>query len=182
MPREAQLTEHEGGLVPAEDGWFVVNAADAPWWRSDDRGATCYFEGERVFPQIAIRLKALWPGRPNGMYHSEAAQEDFLVLAGECVLLIEGEERALRAWDFVHCPATTEHIFVGAGEGPCLMLMIGARDGEEAIRYPVSALAGRYGASVERETTDGREAYANSDPGVTGPIPAGVLSLLRAGR
>jgi len=182
MPREARLTEHAGGLVPADDGWFVVNAADAPWWRSDDRGATCYFEGEREFPQVGVRLKALWPGQPNGMYHSETAQEDFLVLAGECLLLVEGEERALRAWDFVHCPATTGHIFVGAGDGPCLILMLGARGGEKSIRYAVSPLAARHGASVERETADPQEAYANSAPGVTGPIPAEVLPLLRAAR
>ena len=90
------------------------------------------------FPQVGIRLKALWPGEPNGMYHSEEAQEDFLVLAGECLLLIEGEERPLRAWDFVHCPAGTEHIFIGAGDGPCLILMVGARGDEVPIRYPVS--------------------------------------------
>lgn len=182
MPGEARLVEHEGGLVPEGEGWFVVNATDAPWWRSDDRGASCYFEGERDFPQLGIRVKALWPGQPNGMYHSERAQEDFLVLAGECVLLIEGEERALRAWDFVHCPPGTEHIFVGAGEEPCLILMVGARGGEEAITYPVSELARRYGASVEQETADPAEAYARSSSGETGPIPDGVLPLLRAAR
>jgi uncharacterized cupin superfamily protein len=182
MPEEARLVEHKGGLVPETDGWFVVNAADAPWWRSDDRGASCYFEGEDDFPEVGIRLKALWPGQPNGMYHAEASQEDFLVLAGECLLLIEGQERGLRVWDFVHCPPGTEHIFVGAGDGPCLLLMVGARGGEEAISYVVSELARRYGASVERETSDPEEAYAHSSSGETGPIPDDVLRVLRAAR
>jgi uncharacterized cupin superfamily protein len=180
MSGEARLVEHEGGLVPENEGWFVVNAARAPWWRSEDRGASCYFEGGHDFPQLGIRLKALWPGQPNGMYHSEAAQEDFLVLAGECLLLVDGEERALRAWDFVHCPPGTEHIFVGAGTEPCLILMVGARGGEERIRYPVSELARRHGASVERETADPAEAYAGSSTGETGPIPRNVVSLLGA--
>jgi uncharacterized cupin superfamily protein len=180
MPEEARLVEHEGGLVPQGEGWFVVNAERAPWWRSDDRGATCYFEGERDFPEVGIRLKALWPGQPNGMYHSEDAQEDFLVLAGKCLLLVEDEERALRAWDFVHCPAGTEHIFVGAGEGPCLLLMIGARGGEVPVRYLASELARRHGASVEWDTTDPEVAYARSSGGETGPVPDDVRALLRA--
>ena len=179
MPEETRLVEHEGGLVPDGEGWFVVNASHAPWWQSDDRGATCYFEGEHDFPQVGIRLKALWPGEPNGMYHSEEAQEDFLVLAGECLLLIEGEERPLRAWDFVHCPAGTEHIFIGAGDGPCLILMVGARGDEVPIRYPVSELANRHGASVERETSDPEAAYASSSSGETGAIPENVLALLQ---
>jgi uncharacterized cupin superfamily protein len=182
MPEEARLVEHEGGLVAEGEGWFVVNAAQAPWWRSDDRGASCYFEGEHDFPEVGIRLKALWPGQPNGMYHFEGAQEDFLVLAGECLLLIEGEERLLQPWDFVHCPAGTEHIFVGAGEEPCLILMVGARGGEETVTYPVSELARRYGASVERATSDPEQAYARSSSGETGPVPTSVLPLLRAAR
>jgi uncharacterized cupin superfamily protein len=182
MPEEARLVEHEGGLVPGTEGWFVVSAAQAPWWRSDDRGATCYFEGEDDFPELGIRLKALWPGQPNGMYHSEGAQEDFLVLAGECLLLIEGEERPLHAWDFVHCPPGTEHIFVGAGDEPCLILMVGARGGEKTIRYLVSDLARRHGASVERGTSRSEEAYAHSSSGETGPIPESLRPVLRAVR
>ena len=182
MPEEARLVEHQGGLVPETEGWFVVNAAQAPWWRSDDLGATCYFEGEDDFPELGIRLKALWPGQPNGMYHSEGAQEDFLVLAGECLLLVEGEERPLHAWDFVHCPRGTGHIFVGAGDQPCLILMVGARGGGEIIRYLVSDLARRHGASVVRETSRPEEAYARSSSGETGPLPESLLPLLRAQR
>jgi len=82
------------------------------------------------------------------------------VLSGECLLLIEGEERRLRAWDFVHCPSWTEHIFVGAGNGPCLVLGVGARREGRGIRYPVDELALKYCAGVEKETTDSKEAYA----------------------
>ena len=94
----------------------------------------------------------LQPGQPNGMYHSETEQEDFLVLAGECLLLVEGEERPLRAWDFVHCPPGTEHIFVGAGDRPCVIFMAGARSEGRSIVYPRNELALRHGAGVETET------------------------------
>jgi uncharacterized cupin superfamily protein len=172
---EAPLVDRAGGLEPEAEGWFTVNAADAPWWRSDDFGASCDFEGTSDFAQIGVRMKTLWPGQPNGMYHSEQAQEDFLVLAGECLLLVEGEERTLKAWDFVHCPAGTEHIFVGAGEQPCAIVMLGSRGREERIRYPVSELARMHGASVETETADPAEAYAPFAEGTTGPMPDGAL-------
>jgi uncharacterized cupin superfamily protein len=175
MIEEARLERSDAGLVPASAGWFVLNAAEAPWWRSDEFGASCYFEGPEPFAQLGVRLKVLWPGQPNGMYHSEQAQEDFLVLSGECVLLIEGEERTLERWDFVHCPPGTEHIFVGTGAGPCVILMVGARFSDQLLRYPVSELAGRYGASVEEETGDPDVAYARFSEGGTGPMPDGVL-------
>ena len=101
---------------PAGDGWFVLNATAA---LVAARALRCLvqFEGEPEFPQVGVNVHVLWPGEPNGMYHGENAQEDFLVVSGECVLLIEGKERQLKAWDFVHCPAETEHVFVGAGTG-----------------------------------------------------------------
>lgn len=156
---EARLVETAGGLEPAGDGWFVVNAREACWWQDGAFGAGCPFESrERPFPQIAIVLRVLEPGKPNCMYHGESIQEDFLVLQGECLLLIEGEERRLRAWDFVHFPAWADHVFVGADE-PCAILMIGARPDEDVV-YPVSELARRHGAGVERETRSPSEAYA----------------------
>jgi uncharacterized cupin superfamily protein len=104
------------------------------------------------------------------MYHAEDSQEDFLVLHGECLLLVEGEERRLRAWDFVHCPNWTEHVFVGAGDGPCAILMVGTRKHErEKLVYPVSDVALRHVAGVEEETQDGRVAYARY--GETQPRP-----------
>ena len=160
---EARLEQNASGLVPATQGWFVVNVADASWFDHDIFGASCEFESsEAEFSELGIRICVLLPGQPNGLYHREEAQEDFLVLAGECLLLVEGEERRLRAWDFFHCPSMTEHIFVGAGHGPCVVLMTGARRPGRPIFYPVSELALRHGAGVEVETPSPREAYASS--------------------
>jgi uncharacterized cupin superfamily protein len=103
----------------------------------------------------------LEPGQPNGKYHSESVQEDFLVISGECLLIVDGEERRLKAWDFVHCSAGTEHIFVGAGSGPCTILMVGARRTDRRIRYPVNELAARHGASAPEDTSDAAKAYAD---------------------
>ena len=143
--------------------WFVVNARDSQWFDNEVFGAYTTFEpeGER-FEQLGFGIGVLQPGQPNGMYHGEDAQEDFLVLSGECLLLIEGEERLLRAWDFVHCPPWAEHIFVGAGDGPCVVLAVGARRPGRGIRYPVNDVALKHGAGVEQETTDWREAYKDS--------------------
>src|ERR671935_955094 len=129
MP-EARLEDSGSGLAPVDDGWFVVNVRDAEWLTSENgekqpSGSECAFESRQVeFPQLGIRLHVLPLGEPNGLYHSESQQEDFLVLSGECLLLVEGEERRLRAWDFFHCPPHTQHVFVGAGEGPCVVLMV----------------------------------------------------------
>jgi uncharacterized cupin superfamily protein len=158
---EARLVEDEhGALVPEDEGWFVVNARAARWG-SGDFGRLCMFEGKDVrFPQVGINLKVLQPGQPLSLYHRENAQEGFLVLAGECLLIVEGEERPLHRWDFVHCPAGIDHVFVGAGEGPSLLLSVGARVEPEEIVYPVDPVARKHGAGVEEETTDPDEAYA----------------------
>lgn len=161
MVEEAPLVESEAGLVAAKEGWFVVNVRDAAWVTSDSLNPACVFEGDAApFPEVGFTLGVLYPGRTGGLYHRESNQEDFLVLAGECLLLVEGEERPLKAWDFVHCPAGTEHAFVGAGEGPCLIFMTGGRTGEKEIVYPRSDLALRHGVGVETETTSPAEAYA----------------------
>ena len=160
---EAHLEQNASGLVPATEGWFVVNVADASWFDHDVFGATCEFESSKAeFGELGIRICVLQPGQPNGLYHGEETQEDFLVLAGECLLLVEGEERRMRAWDFFHCPSMTEHIFIGAGDGPCTVLMTGTRRPGRKIFYPVSELALRHGAGVEVETPSPREAYASS--------------------
>jgi len=159
--REARLEDAGSGLAPGQPGWFVVNVADAEWWTSDAFGSGCGFESERHrFEQVGINISVVEPGQSNCLYHSESQQEAFLVLAGECKLLVEGEERPLRQWDFVHCPAGVEHVFVGAGDGPCAILMVGARTEDEQLLYPVSGLAAGYGASAEEETPNAREAYA----------------------
>ena len=163
MVPEAPLRETEHGLVAAGDGWFVLNAREARWRPGEGRGAYCIFEGEPEFSQLGIHLVSLAPGEPMGMYHWEADQEDFLVLAGEALLIVEGEERPLRQWDFVHCPPETKHIIVGAGDEPCVMLAVGARDrthGPDWGGYTVDETARRYGVSVEQDTSDAEEAYA----------------------
>ncbi len=163
MVEEARLEQQNYGLTPVTDGWFVVNVRDAAWVTNEALGAACIFEGDDVsFPQLGYTIAVLQPGQSGGRYHREANQEDFLVLAGECVLIIEGEERKLKAWDFVHCPPNAEHGFVGAGDGPCVIFMTGSRQGwpEKGTFYPRSELALRHGVGVETDTTEPAEAYA----------------------
>lgn len=175
MVEKAHLEPTDAGLVPTPgDGWFVLNAADAVWWKSPYFGASTSFEGKPEFPEYGLNIHVLWPGQPNGLYHSETVQEDFLVVSGECLVLVEGEEHRLKAWDFVHCPAETEHIFVGAGEGPCVIVMAGSR-AKGTIVYPVSELARKHGAGVEVETPVPKEAYEPFDRGGIGPMPEGAL-------
>jgi uncharacterized cupin superfamily protein len=169
---EALLEEVGSGLAPASPGWFVVNAAEAAWLRHDAFRGRCHFEStERIlqerpdlqpqqFGQLGYTLAVLEPGKPTGMYHAESSQEDFLVLMGECLLLIEEQERPLRAWDFIHCPPGTRHTFVGTGVGPCVILMTGARPEDGTIVYPVSESALARDAGVEAETPKPSEAYA----------------------
>lgn len=169
MP-EASLDQTEHGAFPTGEGWFVVNARDAQWFESDGLGFYAPFEGENArFPDVGINLNVLRPGEPSCMYHGEDAQENFLVLAGECVLIVEGQERPLRAWDFVHCPAWTEHVIVGAGDGPSVFLAIGDRAKGRGIRYPVNETALKHGAGVEVETNDPNAAYVNF--GDLEPVP-----------
>ena len=161
----AELAETEHGRVAASDGWFVVNLADAAGARTPDLGAYIPLESDQAeFTHFGINVHVLNPGEPNGMYHGEKAQEGFLVLHGECLLLVSEEERPLRRWDFFHCPPGVDHIIVGAGDGPCAILMVGRRGPEfEPIHYPVSALAARYGGSVPVATDDPKAAYEHVD-------------------
>ncbi len=161
MTEEAKLEPNESGLRPTTPGWFVVNVRDAAWFDHERFGAATIFESpDARFEQVGVNVRVLMPGQPNGMYHSETGrQEAILVLAGECTLLIEEQERTLRAWDFVHLPPGTLHITIGAGDGPCVLVMVGIR-GIRGIRYPVSELARRHNAGVDKETAEPSEAYA----------------------
>jgi uncharacterized cupin superfamily protein len=163
---EAEL---EGG-VPLGAGWFVVNARDARWWHNE-LGAYCGFEGrdQARFPELGINLNVLHPGVPMAMYHEEPGQEDFLVLSGECLLIVEGQERPLRAWDFVHCPPRTKHVIVGAGDGAAVVVAVGARKG--GATYPVDETAVRHGAGVDKEVASPAEAYAAYSRPEEGPPP-----------
>jgi uncharacterized cupin superfamily protein len=161
---EAKLEETEAGLAAAGDGWFVVNARESRWYHAEGRAALCDLEGDAPFAQLGININVLQPGEALGLYHWEADQEDFLVLAGEAILIVEEQERPLRQWEFVHCPPRTNHIIVGAGTGPAVVLAVGARvdsvDNESWGGYPVSETAAKHGLSVERETNKAEEAYA----------------------
>ncbi len=168
MVPESTLQQTEHGLVPTGVGWYVLNMRDAEWRHADGRGAVCVvaddFEGRRrESDQLGINPFVLAPGEPMAMYHREADQETFLVVSGEAVLIVEGNERQLRAWDFVHCPPGTKHVIVGAGSGPCLVIAVGARERDE-LGFPADELAKRHGASVEEDTTDGGVAYAGVPP------------------
>lgn len=168
---EARLREGEDGLVPDGDGWFIVNVADAQGMTSERFGDACRFEGpERRFPEFAINVRVLRPGQPNCLYHRELAQEAFLVLSGECIAIVEDQERPMRTGDFLYAPAGTAHVFVGAGDGPCAILMAGTRKNPPAGAYPVSEVAARHGASVDEETDDPRTAYAGTPPPRPGRI------------
>jgi uncharacterized cupin superfamily protein len=174
MVPEAPLDQTEHGLVAAGAGWFVLNARAARWRHTEARRASLRFEGETDFPQIGITLVVLWPGEPMAMYHWETDQEDFLVLSGEALLIIEGEERPLRQWDFVHCPPGTKHVIVGAGESLCIVFAVGALEhhttgtlvdgtlqgAADWGAYTVNEAALRHGGGVEEETTDAEVAYA----------------------
>jgi uncharacterized cupin superfamily protein len=162
MTEEAKFEETPAGVTPTDGGWFVVNVRDTAWMTHEAFGSGCVFENRQgaSFPELGINISVMQPGQPLCLYHEENAQEDFLVLAGECVLLVDGEERPMRAWDFFHCPGGTEHVIVGAGSEPSIVLAAGTRPKDERLNYPKSELAERYGASAEADTPLPEEAYA----------------------
>ena len=163
MIPEAPFEATDTGLVQAGPGWFVVSARDARWRYAEGRGAICPFGDEAEFPQVGVNLFVLAKGEAMGMYHWESDQEDFLVLSGEGLLLVEGEERPVRQWDLVHCPPQTRHMIVGAGDEPCVVLAVGAREhqaGADWGGYPVEEIASRHSVGVAEETTDAQQAYA----------------------
>ena len=172
MVPEAPLGETDAGLVPAGAGWFVMNARDARWFHRPGRDSLPLtgfdeFEAETYFPMLGMSIQVLSPGEANSMYHWETEQEDFLVLAGEALLIVEGQERSLRRWDFVHCPPETRHVFVGAGEGPCVILAASSRQFQANGPwgyYTVDEAARRHNACSDEETQDTGVAYARVPP------------------
>jgi quercetin dioxygenase-like cupin family protein len=165
VPDEAKLERTETGLVPADEGWFVLNLADIGWARVEGGGTWCGFEAPSArSPLLGIGVHVLWPGETPGKYHAESNQEGFLVLSGECVAVVEGQERRMGQWDYLHCPPGTAHITVGAGDGPCAILMVGTRAPDDTIHYLVEPAAAKYGASVEVATDSPKEAYAGRPP------------------
>jgi uncharacterized cupin superfamily protein len=179
---ESPLEETGHGLVPTGKGWFVLDAREAPWWEREGRGFLCEFEDSvddrSDFSQLGINVTVLAPGEPMAMYHWEVDQEDFLVVAGEALLVVEGEERRLRRWDFVHCPPRTEHVIVGAGTAPCVIVAVGAREASTGTGwggYTVDQTALRRGAGVEHATTVPDEAYARFARSKITSYPEGLL-------
>jgi len=163
MVPEALPRMTKNGLVVDDVGWFVLNARESRWKSEGPLGRYCNFEGKRRFPQLGFNISVLEPGQAIGRYHRENAQEGFLVVAGECVVIVEEQERRLATWDYFHSPGGTEHVIIGAGDGPAIVVATGARGrgvGGGTV-YAVSELAARYGAAVERETTSSAEAYAD---------------------
>jgi uncharacterized cupin superfamily protein len=162
--QEAKLVDTGAGLMPEGDGWFVLNTTDARWEASEEFGRYTRWEGngDARFKELGININVLEPGQPACMYHGEDAQEDFLVLAGEGTLIVEGEERPLRPWDFVHCPAWTRHVIVATGSQPMVVLAVGARNGRTGLIYPRDEVALKHGAGAEQDTSDGAEAYAGT--------------------
>jgi uncharacterized cupin superfamily protein len=162
---EARIDETEYGLVPADGGWFILNLADIGWETVSRGGTWCGFESPNApSALLGIGVHILEPGDTPGFYHAESNQEGFLVLSGECIAIVEGQERRLRAWDYLHCPPGTAHITIGAGDEPCAILMVGTRSPDRTLHYPVEPAAAKYGASVAAATDSPREAYAERPP------------------
>ena len=173
MIPEAELEQTEAGLVPASTGWFVLNARDARWFHRPGRGDSLpltgcdEFEAETYFPMLGMSIQVLAPGEPNSMYHWETEQEDFLVLAGEALLIVEGQERRLKQWDFVHCPPETRHVLVGSGDGSCMILAASSRQFQASGPwgyYTVDDASRRHNACPADETQDSGVAYARFPP------------------
>jgi uncharacterized cupin superfamily protein len=161
---EAKIVDTETGKQPEGEGWFVVNVGEAPWSRNVHAGVWSELEPpEARFQGFGVGVHVVEPGQANGRYHAESVQEGFLVLSGECIALVEGEERPMRQWDYLHCPPGTHHILVGAGDGPCAILMIGVRSPDATIHYEVNEIASRYDASPPHDTDKPREAYADQE-------------------
>ena len=173
MVPEAELEQTESGLVPMSSGWFVMNARDARWFHKPGQGDSLpltgcdEFEAETYFPMLGMSIQVLAPGEPNSIYHWETEQEDFLVVSGEALLIVEGQERRLEQWDFVHCPPETRHVFVGSGDGPCVILAASSRqfqaNGPWGF-YTVDDAARRHNACPDEETQDNSVAYARFQP------------------
>jgi uncharacterized cupin superfamily protein len=164
MVDEARLASVASGLAPVSPGWFAVNARDAAWVSNPEFGGVCIFESddfvlrgrpdldEYITPRAGFTLRVVPPGKPASLYHAESVQEDFLVLQGACVLIVEDQERELRPWDFVHCPPGTAHTFVALGDRPCVLLATGNRRDDLERVYVRSEPALRRDASVTADS------------------------------
>jgi quercetin dioxygenase-like cupin family protein len=159
---EAEIETTPEGHVPVSEGWFVLNLAEMVWETVPGFGVARDFEAPNAdpgAPRIGVHVHVLQPGEANGYYHAEDAQEGFLVLSGECIAVIENEERRMRRWDYFHSPPGTEHITVGVGDEPCAILMFGSPDPRRKVEWIANETAAKYGASVARTTGLDTEVY-----------------------
>ena len=135
--------------------WHIANIRDANWYDEGPFGVSGNFQRDEHFDEFGFNFAVVWPGQPVAMYHREANQEGFLVLAGECLAIVEGEEHPMRQWDYLHCPAETDHIIVGAGDGPAFLIAVGGRTGEQRDR-----VSGRSGGARPRGRRRARDRQA----------------------
>jgi uncharacterized cupin superfamily protein len=169
---EAKIEDTENGRVPADDGWFILNIAEMSWETVPGGGTWSVFESPAApSATLGIGVHILWPGETPGYYHYESDQEGFLVLSGECLAVVEGQERRMGPWDYLHSPAGTAHITIGAGDGPCAILMVGARSPDHTTHYPADPTAARHGAAVAVPSDSPREVYAGRPPFTRVPSP-----------
>jgi uncharacterized cupin superfamily protein len=162
---EAKIEDTDTGKMPADDGWFILNLSEIGWETLPGGGTWCVFESPAARSQtLGIGVHILEKGETPGFYHEENQQEGFLVLSGECIAVVEGEERRMGPWDYLHCPPGTRHITIGAGDKPCAILMVGTRAPDETTLYPVDEVAAKYGAAVEEETDSAEVAYRGRPP------------------
>jgi uncharacterized cupin superfamily protein len=174
MAPEARLKPTEHGLVPEGEGWYVLNAREATWLGNDELSTFCHFEGDVGWRQLGLNVCVVEPDHPNCMYHDEPNQEGYLILSGEAIVIVEGEERRVGAWDYVHLPPWTDHVLVGAGERPCVFVAVGARS-DDGGAYRANPVAQKHGAAVDEDTPDPAEAYARFSPIGPRRCPEGVL-------
>jgi uncharacterized cupin superfamily protein len=181
--REAAMVQTDAGTRPEAEGWFILNLAEVAWQTTEGGGTWSLLEPEeRRFGQFGIGVHVLPPGEMPGFYHWESDQEGFLVLSGACVAVVEGQERRMGRWDYLHCPPGTAHIMIGAeGDEPCAVLMVGARTADKLTRYPPDPVAAAHGASVTTDAADLdlRAAYAQwpVQPRTFRDVPAPPLTL-----
>jgi uncharacterized cupin superfamily protein len=172
---EAPLERTEAGVGPTSDGWFIVNIAEAIGVGRVGLGVAATFGSVYDDPRpYGVNVHVLQPGEPSCMYHRDNCEEMFLVLSGECVAVVEDQERRMTRGDFLKTPVGCAHVLIGAGDGPCAILMAGPNIEPDDVYYPESEVAGRHGAAVEQATAEPKEAYARFDrrpPQPLGRVP-----------
>src|SRR3954463_8609476 len=164
---EAEIQQTPEGQVPVDGGWFILNLGEMAWETVPGFGIWCDFDGpehESSTLRVGVHVHVLKPGEANGYYHAEAAQEGFLVLSGECIAIVEGQERRMRRWDYLHSPPGTAHITVGAGAQPCAILMFGSPDPSRKVEWIADEVAAKHGVGVAHTPSGSPDLYGDVPP------------------